>query len=143
MRSASFVCGMLLLVSASLLAQTAAVDPALKKAADARTAARYAGDADTYGRYVLDDAVITNSQGESETKASRMKAIKGVPSTGPRPKVSDEKYRVVADVAIRTWREDGQNAQGQKTGQRWIEVWVKQAGQWKMSNVQFTNIAKP
>jgi ketosteroid isomerase-like protein len=122
---------------------SAPVDSALKQAVAARANARQSGDADTYGRYVLDDAVITNSQGAVETKAQRMTAIRGVKSAVPPPRISDEKYRVMSDVAVRTWREDGQNDQGRPTAQRWIEVWVKQAGQWKMANVQFTDIAKP
>ena len=38
--------------------QGPSADPALKKAADARTAARDAADAVTYGSYTLDDAWI-------------------------------------------------------------------------------------
>jgi hypothetical protein len=146
-RTLSFV-AFVVLAAGALHAQSGAtsstaVDPGLKKAAEARATARYSGDADAYGKYVLDDAVITNSQGEVETKAARMKAIRGNRSTGPQPRISDEKYRVVGTVVIRTWREDGQNDQGQKTAQRWIEVWVKQGADWKLSNVQFTTIAKP
>ena len=119
------------------------VDPALQKAADTRVAARFAGDAETYGRFMLDDAVITNSNGAMETRASRMKAVQGNPIKTPRPKISDEKYRMFGDAAIRTWREDGTNADGQNRGTRWIEVWVKQKGDWKLASVQFTNIQTP
>ena len=119
------------------------VDPALQKAAEARGAARFAGDADTYGRFTLEDAIITNSNGAIETRASRMKAIGGTPSKTPKPKVSDEKYRMFGDTAIRTWRQDEPNAEGQNRGTRWIEVWVKQKGEWKLASVQFTNIQSP
>lgn len=133
-------------VFAFLLPQHAfaqAVDPAVRKAAEARTAARLAGDADTYGRYILDDAMITNSTGGVETKAQRVAAVKGVKVAGPVPTVKDEKYQTYGDTVIRTWRTDGQDAKGQKTAQRWIEVWVKQKGEWKLASVQFTNIAQP
>ena len=119
------------------------VDPALQKAAEARVAARFAGDADTYGRFMLEDAVITNANGVMETRASRIKEVQGNPIKTPRPKVSDQKYRMFGDAAIRTWREDGPNADGQNRGTRWIEVWVKQKGEWKLASVQFTNIQTP
>ena len=119
------------------------VDPALQKAAEARVAARFAGDADAYGRFTLEDAIITNSNGAMESRASRMKAIQGNPVKTPRPKVSDEKYRMFGDTAIRTWRQDEPNAEGQNRGTRWIEVWVKQKGEWKVASVQFTNIQTP
>ena len=133
-------------VALSLVSQVAfaqAVDPAVRKAAEARTAARLAGDAETYGRYFLEDAVITNSTGGVETKAQRMAAVKGVKVAGPVATIKDEKYRTYGDTVIRTWRADGQDAKGQKTAQRWIEVWVKQKGEWKLASVQFTNIAQP
>ena len=119
------------------------VDPALQKAAEARVAARFAGDADAYGRFTLEDAIITNSNGAMESRAVRMKAIQGNPVKTPRPKVSDEKYRMFGDTAIRTWRQDEPNAEGQNRGTRWIEVWVKQKGEWKVASLQFTNIQTP
>ena len=119
------------------------VDPALQKAAEARAAARDEGDAESYGRYILEDAVMTSGRGAMQTRASRMKAVAGSPLKTPRPKVSDEKYRMFGDAAIRTWREDGPNAEGQNRGTRWIEVWVKQKGEWKLASLQFTNIQTP
>ena len=119
------------------------VDPALQKAAEARVAARFAGDAESYGRFTLEDAIMTNSRGGMESRAVRMKAIQGNPVKTPRPKVSDEKYRMFGDTAIRTWRQDEPNAEGQNRGTRWIEVWVKQKGEWKLASLQFTNIQTP
>ena len=119
------------------------VDPALQKAAEARVAARFAGDAESYGRFTLEDAIMTNSRGGMESRAVRMKAIQGNPVKTPRPKVSDEKYRMFGDTATRTWRQDEPNAEGQNRGARWIEVWVKQKGEWKLASVQFTNIQAP
>ena len=119
------------------------VDPALQKAAEARVAARFAGDAESYGRFTLEDAIMTNSRGGMESRAVRMKAIQGNPVKTPRPKVSDEKYRMFGDTATRTWRQDEPNAEGQNRGARWIEVWVKQKGEWKVASLQFTNIQTP
>jgi len=127
----------------SAAAQSTAVDPALRKAAEARANARYSGNADEYGKYVLDDAIITNSQGDVSTKADRMNAIRRGGMQAPRPRIGDEKYRVIGDVAVHTWREDGQDPSGNKTAARWLEVWVKQANDWKLSHLQFTDIAKP
>ena len=78
-----------------------------------------------------------------ERRAVRMKAIQGNPVKTPRPKVSDEKYRMFGGTAIRTWRQDEPNAEGQNRGTRWIEVWVKQKGEWKLASLQFTNIQTP
>lgn len=124
---AAALAGSALLLSG--LAEAQNVDPAVRKAAEARAAARSAGDTDTYGRYTLDDAVITSSAGVVSTKAQRMAAIKAAkPVTTPRPRITDEKYRAFGDAVVRTWREDGSDADGQKVSQRWIEVWTKQKG---------------
>jgi uncharacterized protein DUF4440 len=83
----------------------------------------------------LDDAVITNSSGGVETKAQRMAAIKAAkPVTTPPPAITDEKYRAFGNGVVRTWREDGLNADGRKVAQRWIEVWAKHRaanGSWR------------
>ena len=120
-----------------------AVDPALQKAVEARVAASSAGDADTYGRLTLEDTVFTDATEATDTRASRMKAIQGNPVKIPKPKVSDEKYRMFGDTAIRTWRQDEPNAEGQNRSTRRIQVWVKQKGEWKLASVQFTNIQTP
>ena len=120
-----------------------AVDPALPKAVEARVAATSAGDADTYGRFTLEDAVFTDATGLTETRASRMKAVQGNPVKIPKPKVSDEKYRMFGDTAIRTWRQDELSAEGQNRSTRRIQVWVKQKGEWRLASVQFTNIQTP
>jgi len=119
------------------------VDPALKKAADGRIAAREANDADTYAKYVLDDAYFANADGVLSSKPERIKALKSGDKPLPPVKVSEDRYRMLGDTAIRTYRQDGVNAQGQKTASRWLEVWAKQAGEWKLAAVQFSNIAKP
>ena len=118
-------------------------DPALQTAAEARVAARDAGDAETYGRLILEDAIITSANGTMQSRASRMKAIQGNPVKIPKPKVSDEKYRMFGDTAIRTWRQDEPNAEGQNRSTRRIQVWVKQKGEWKLASLQFTNIQTP
>jgi hypothetical protein len=143
MKAVLLALALLVGLAGSAAAQSPPVDPALRKAAEARANARYTGNADDYGKYVLDDAIITNSQGDVSTKAQRMKAIRGGGVQAPRPRISDEKYRVVGDVAVHTWREDGQDPDGKKAAARWLEVWVKQQNNWKLSHLQFTDIAKP
>jgi ketosteroid isomerase-like protein len=113
------------------------LEPSLRAALDARTAARRAGDAETYGRYVADDAIFVMASGETQTKATRMALIKGVVSAGPVPAVDQEAFRVFPGAAIRTFR---YQSLGQPSPQRWTEVWIKQAGDWKLVAVQLTNI---
>jgi len=57
--------------------------------------------------------------------------------------MSEERFRLFGETAIRTYRVDGTNGQGQKVAQRRLEVWTKQNGEWKEAAVQVTNIAKP
>jgi uncharacterized protein DUF4440 len=116
------------------------VDPTLRAAAEDRSAARRAGDADTYGRYVMDDAIFVMPSGSVQTKATRLAIIRGNVSAGPQPRIVDETYRVFAGGATRTFRYE---SVGQPSPQRWTEVWIKQGSDWKLINVQLTNIDRP
>jgi len=117
------------------------VDPALKKAADARIAAGNTNP-DTYRRYTLDDAYIGSPEGVVETVQSRIAAGKGQKPS--QLKASDERFRMLGEAAaIHSFRVDGTNGQGQKTAQRRLEVWTKQNGEWKVAAVQVTDVAKP
>src|SRR2546425_4928650 len=52
-------------------------DPALKKAADARQAAQWAGNAEEWGKYTTDDFLVTGADGVVKTKQQRMTEIAG------------------------------------------------------------------
>ena len=119
------------------------VDPALKKAADARSAARDSADGDTYGRYTLEDAWIVAPDGGFRLTRDNVDAMKGLTRGLNSPKVSEDKYRVFGDSAIRTYRRDIIDPRGQNYGVRFLESWVKQNGEWKLAAEWFRNIDQP
>jgi len=77
-------------------------DPALKKAADARQAAQWAGNAEEWGKYTTDDFLVTGADGVVKTKQQRMTEIAGHPITTPALTPTDDKWRVYGTTAIRT-----------------------------------------
>ena len=135
MRFLTIVAALLTLSSPAVFAQMP--DPALQKALEARDAARRGGDEQTWGRYTTDDFIVVNSDGQTRTKMQRMAEIKGNKVTTPQPKTSDVRVRVYGDTVIRTTRNESQTG-----GQRLVEMWVRQGGQWRVAHVQFTPIPK-
>jgi hypothetical protein len=129
--SAAVVC----LAIAALSAQ--AVDPAIRKAKDARSAAGLAGDEQTWARYTSDDFLMTQPNGTVQTKAQRMALIKGKRVAMP-AKTSDEAIRGYGNTVVATWRED---AAGGAT--RFTEVWIKDGTEWKAVALHATTITKP
>lgn len=113
-------------------------DPALKRAADARQAAQWAGNAEEWGKYTTDDFLVTGADGVVRTKQQRMTEIAGHPITTPVPAPTDDKWRVYGTTAIRT---SAVSINGKPT--RLTTVWVKQPGGWKVAAVQLTNVAQP
>jgi hypothetical protein len=90
---------------------------------------------------MLDDMYFATGLGVLSTKQERVQLVaKSHPAS---LKVSDERYRMLGDTAIHTYRTDGVAADGQKAAQRVIEVWAKQSGAWKLAAVQLATIAKP
>ena len=112
------------------------VDPALEKAMQARSAARIAGDEQTWGRYTTDDFVVIGADGQ-KTKTQRMAEIKGNKITTPQPESSNLRMRVYGDTVVRTTLNDSQDGTLLLTS-----VWVKQGGAWKTAHVQFTDVPK-
>lgn len=125
------------LSASTVLAQSTAPDPDLRKAADARTAAQRGGDEQTWGRYTTDDFLVTGIDGVVKTKAQRMTEIKGnkLPNA---PAPADEKWRTYGTTAIHT---NQQTINGAPT--RLTTVWVKQNGAWKVAAVHLSTVAKP
>jgi len=138
---AVFVCVFAAFSAAAQARQGQSVDPALKKAADARSAASNANNPDAFTRDTLADAYIASPEGLALTVQDRMAATKGAKPS--QLEMSEERFRLFGETAIRTYRVDGTNGQGQKVAQRRLEVWTKQNGEWKEAAVQVTNIAKP
>jgi ketosteroid isomerase-like protein len=120
---------LLLFVPVVVSGQTANIDPSLKAAVEARTAARYAGDVETFARHTMEDAIFVNGRGLVETTKQRIDAIRT--TKGTRDPITEERYQTFGDTAIRTWR---------GPTNRWIEVWVKKNGTWKVAAVQFTPV---
>ena len=113
-------------------------DPTLKKAADARQAAQWAGNAEEWGKYTTDDFLVTGADGVVKTKQQRMTEIAGHPITTPAVAPTDDQWRSYGSTAIRT---SAVTINGKPT--RLTTVWVKQQGGWKVAAVQLTNVAQP
>ena len=135
MRLAIIAAVLLSFCASAASAQT--IDPALEKAQQARSAARIAGDEQTWGRYTTDDFVVISTDGQIRTKAQRMTAIKGTKVTTPQSRSSDLRQRVYGDTVVRTTRNDSQDG-----AQLITTVWVKQGGAWKTAHVQFTAVPR-
>src|SRR5437870_12090478 len=77
-------------------------DPALKKAADSRQAAQWAGNAEEWGKYTTDDFLVTGADGVVKTKQQRMTEIAGHPITTPALTPTDDKWCVCGTTLTRT-----------------------------------------
>jgi len=137
MRFVIAIAGLLIATSVGS-AQT--VDPALIKAEKTRTAARFAGDVETWNRYITDDFVLVGPNGQANTKSQRGDLIRSGKTKGivEQDKITDEKFRLYGDTTIRSY-----HLQGPGGGVSYLlEVWVKQGGEWKLAHAQFTPIIK-
>ena len=132
----AIIAAVLLLTFCASAAFAETIDPALEKAQQARSAARIAGDEQTWGRYTTDDFVVISPAGQIRTKAQRMAEIKGTKVT-TQPSSSDLRQRVYGDTVVRTTRNDSQDG-----AQLITSVWVKQGGAWKTAHVQFTAVPR-
>jgi hypothetical protein len=113
------------------------VDPEFVKARQARTQAIDKGDQATFERYTADEFIVTGPTGNVENKEQRVgRANKPLPQSAT---LEDEKITPYGDdTVILTWRQ----SQGQG-GARFLEVWVKEQGSWKVAAVQITPIQAP
>jgi hypothetical protein len=111
------------------------VDPEFLKARQARIQALDKGDQAAFERYTADEFIVTGPTGNVENKAQRVaRANKAQPQTAT---FEDEKITPYGDdTVILTWRQ----SQGQGGGARFLEVWVKERGMWKVAAVQITPI---
>jgi hypothetical protein len=113
------------------------IDPEFLKARQARVQALDKGDQAALERYTADEFIVTGPTGIVENKAQRVgRANKPQPQTAA---FEDEKITPYGDdTVILTWRQ----SQGQG-GARFLEVWVKEGGAWKVAAVQITPIQAP
>jgi ketosteroid isomerase-like protein len=119
-----------------------AVDPALKKAADARTVARDTADADNYARYTLDDAWLVSPSGGFRRTQQNVDDLRRAGGGLPSSNVSEDQYRMFRDTAIRTYRRVATGPEGQKSVKRFLETWVKERGQWKLAAEWYREITE-
>jgi len=140
MKRAAFVACLAVLITNPGLAQSdPALDPALKRAAEARRAAQLAGNAEEWGKYTTDDFLLTTAAGVVKTKQQRMMEIGSHPPlTTSDPPATDDKWRVYGSTAIRTSLVIDNGLPRRST-----TVWVKQPGGWKVAAGQLTPIAQP
>jgi ketosteroid isomerase-like protein len=133
-----------LLLSSSVMARQD-VDPALKAAAEARTTARDTADADNYGRYTLDDAWLVSPAGGFRATQQNVADLRlvGKGNGMVASRVSEERFRVFGDTAIRTYRREAAGPQGQKSVNRFLETWVKQDGTWKLAAEWYRTVDAP
>ena len=121
-------------------------DPALKKAADARTTARDTADGDTYARYTLDDAWLVSPNGGfrfAQQNVDDLKEFKRLNGAGlASSKVSEDRYRIFGDTAIRTYRREAEGSHGEKSVKQFLETWVNQGGEWKLAAEWYRDITE-
>jgi hypothetical protein len=110
------------------------LDPAFLKARQDRVDALTKGDKVAFERFTADEFIVTGPTGAVENKAQRVGR-----ADRPQPQPSafeDEKMTPYGDdMVVLTWRQ----SQGQG-GARFMEVWVKERGAWKVAAVQITPI---
>ena len=122
--------------------QVPAADPALTKAAEARTAARDTADGDTYARYTLDDAWLIAPNGGFRATQQNVDDLRRLGKGLGSSNVSDDRYRMFGDTAIRTYRREAAGPEGQKSVKRFLEMWVKQGGEWRLAAEWYRDVTE-
>ena len=95
---------------------------------------------------ISDSAVITNPAGGFVGREDLFALITSGTLKYTSNRLSDAKLTQYGDMAILTYLADdvgtigGHDISGKS---RWTQVWVKQAGQWKIVATQGTNVAPP
>ena len=134
---------MLVAASASALGQTTAPQSSqggsVEQAVEARVqefrAALSKADEATLAPLYADDYTITTADGSAQTKAERVAWVKANAARLSTLEFQDLKTRVYGDTAVVTGRATG------GVNSRFIQVWVKQGGTWRLVAGQVTDIA--
>ena len=135
MRSAlSLTTAVLITLACVSHASAQKLDPAFLKARQERIDALSKGDKTAFERFTADEFIVTGPTGAVENKAQRVGR-----ADRPQPQPStfeDEKMTPYGDdMVVLTWRQ----SQGQGAA-RFLEVWVKERGSWKVAAVQITPV---
>lgn len=127
-------------ISASV-ASAQQIDPAFHKARQERTEALRVGDKATFDRLTAETFIVTDPTGRVENKAERGGRV-APPATPPPPAavppLANEKIHPYnnGNTIVLTW-----TAQQQGQTAHFLEVWVKEGGQWKVAAVQINRPA--
>ena len=132
-----FFTAFVLVVSTSAFAQQ--IDPEFTKAREVRTEALATGDQAALERYTADAFIVTGPTGRVEDKAQRVG--RGDKPVGQNPAtLEDETITPYGDdTVVLTWRTSNPGG----GGMRFLEVWVRERGTWKVAAVQLTSIRDP
>lgn len=141
------VSGLLLALGASSGALAGEVEQAVLAAQDKRIALTIAGDLAGLGAAMSDDLTYTHSNAKVETRAEFLEAIRSGKSRYKSMTFDDRRVRVLGDsTAIvsgtcRVQVTSGGNDLDIRL--RFTELYVKQAGAWKMALWQSTRVPDP
>lgn len=114
------------------------IDPELEAAMHERARSEREADVETFARLTTDDFVLVNARGEVLDKTARIAELRD--GRQPRFEVvaAAERVRMYGpDTAIRTRLAKTPDG----TRVRFMTVWVKHEGQWKVASTQVTRIA--
>jgi len=89
--------------------------------------------ADTWDRLTAKDFTAVNLNGELQTKAEQLIALKSMPApAGPPPPPLKEQINVYGNAAVRRFQ--------RSTDKSWaLEVWIKSPQGWQVAAVQYTH----
>jgi hypothetical protein len=125
-----------LLLGTTIIAQEVPED--LLATLKLRGAAERNGDADTWGRFTRDDALIADADGVGKTKAQWMEQIRAGKTTEPQPQGRNVKFWVLGNTVVRS----GESVSPRGTV-KFLAVWTKNSGGvWQVVAAQRTPIAQ-
>jgi ketosteroid isomerase-like protein len=138
-----------LLLFSSLDAGTPQVDASaaareVEQAENGRLTSMERGDIDAVSRVIADDFMVTGADGRTSGRSEYLARLRNASSPRPHLIHDDVKIRVYGDAAVITGRSrsvvNGQEQPGQV---RYIHVYTRQSGAWRMVSMQVTRIAQP
>lgn len=142
---------MLIAVSIPALSQTTTSQPGQGGAAEQAVTARVReflaalrkGEEATLAPFYADDYSVTVANGTAQTKAQRLEWVKANAARMRALDYQDLKVQVYGDTAVVTGHATGSAEGAAPINSRFIQVWVKQGGTWRMVAGQITDIAPP
>jgi uncharacterized protein (TIGR02246 family) len=124
----------------------AGVEQALIKIENDSLAALLKKDAEAFGKFFADDAVVTGPDGTVQTKAQLIADVKSGDLALESSEMSDMKVHVLGDAAVVTYasNDKGKFKTYDISGRyRWTDVFVRRDGTWQLVAGQGTPIPEP